>query len=42
MNLKFLLKKIYWNSSQLMKWKIIDPKDSLEIIRDLRDFKTID
>ena len=26
-------KCIDWNSSQLMKWKIIAPKDSLQIIR---------
>ena len=33
---------INWNSSQLMKWKIIAHKDSLEIICNLRSFKTID
>ena len=34
-------KCIDWNSSQLIKWKIIVPKDSLEVIYNLVDFKTM-
>ena len=31
-----------WNSSQLIRWKIIAPKDSLEIMLKFEGFKTID
>ena len=31
-----------WNSSQFMKWKVITPKDSLEIIRNPLYFNLID
>ena len=32
---------IDWNSSQLIKWEIFAPKDSLEIIHNLGGFKKI-
>ena len=35
-DLKFLQKSVDWNSSQLIKWKVIAPKDSFEIVLNLR------
>ena len=36
MNLKFIQKSVDWNSSHLIKWKVIAPKDSFEIVLNLR------
>ena len=33
---------IDWNNIQLIKWQIIEAKDSLEIMLKFEDFKTID
>jgi len=35
-NIEFKIKKdsIDWNDAQLLKWQIIEPKDSLKIIND--------